>query len=369
MYQKAIELDPNFALAFARLCRAHLTMYWFYHDHSPERLTKAREAMDAAVRVAPDLSEVYLAQGYFHYWGMRDFDQALDKFKKAQESQPSNSSLLSAIGFIQRRQGKWQEALANIQKASELDPRTALLAYELGNTHMFMRNYLEAELYFDRAIWLAPTWVEAYAYKAQVCLLRDGNSVSAVRVFHNAAEKVDVGSMVTENALLCVFIDFCGRDFNKVQEKLSVDETEMELYFLRKAQACMLMGVPEQAKSYFDSARVLLETKIRANPDDTRFLSHLGLVYAGLGRKEDALRVGDKAMNLFPITRDSVSSAIYAEIMALICTMVGEYDKAIFILEFLLSVPSPVSKPYLRYLPYYKPLNDFPRFKKLISPQ
>ncbi len=163
LYEKAVELDPEFALAHVKLSQANLSMYWFFHDRTQARVARAKVSVDAAVRVAPQLPETSLALGYYYYYGCKEYMPALEQFVLAGKSRPNDSNLLAATGFIQRRLGFWNEALRNIRKAAELDPKSSLLASELGNTLMLLRQYDAALIQFDRAIWLVPDWIDIYA--------------------------------------------------------------------------------------------------------------------------------------------------------------------------------------------------------------
>ena len=122
MYQKAIDLDPTFAQAYAQLSRIHTGMYWTYYDRTPERLASSKEAADKALEFNPELPEAHLALGYYYYWGYLDFNLALEQFAIVQKSQPNNSEHLRSIGWVQRRQGKFEQSLANLKRAYELDP-------------------------------------------------------------------------------------------------------------------------------------------------------------------------------------------------------------------------------------------------------
>ncbi len=366
MYEKAIGLDPEFALAHVKLGQANLSMYWFFHDRTPARVARAKVAVDAAVRVAPQLPETSLVLGYYHYYGCKDYLQALEQFTVAGRSRPNDSSLLAATGFIQRRLGLWNEALRNIRKAAELDPKSSLLAFELGNTLMLLRQFDAALVQFDRAIWLVPDWIDVYAKKAQTVLLRDGNVKAAAQIFREAEARVVPAEMVIEYQLLDVFIEYCGADIQTAMDKLIIDETEMELYFINKGRLAKRANRASEAKSYFESARMMLETKLKSSPEDARYLANLGFVYAGLNQPEQALANGQKAIDLFPFDRDQVFSIVYMETMALTFVTLGDSDKAIEKLKFLLSVPSYVSRPLLMVSEDFATLRGQPGFQKLL---
>lgn len=365
MYEKAVELDPDFALAYVKLGLTNLVMYWFFHDRTPARVARAKVAIDAAVRIAPDLPETNLALGYYYYYGCKEYVQALEKFAIASKNRPNDSSLMAAMGFIQRRLGMWNEALRNIRKASELDPKSSLLAVELGNTMMLLRQYDAALIQFDRAMWLAPEWVDIYAKKAHTVFLRDGDSKKAAEIFREAESRVNPAELVVEYALLDVFSEFCGEP-SAAMDRLALDETEMELYFVNKGRLARRLGRDAESRSYFESARAILETKVKTSPEDARYLANLGLAYAGLGKTEQAISNGLKAVELFPFDKDHVFSIVYQETLALIYSYLGESERAIEILKFLLSVPSYISRPLLLSSIDYAGLRGQPGFHKLL---
>lgn len=366
MYEKAVELDPDFALAQVKLSLANLSMYWFFHDRTQARVARAKLSVDAAVRVAPQLAETNLAMGYYYYYGCKEYMLALEQFALAGKSRPNDSNLLAATGFIQRRLGFWNEALRNIRKAAELDPKSSLLASELGNTLMLLRQYDAALIQFDRAIWLVPDWLDIYARKAQTILLRDGNVTAAAAVFREAESRVVPGEMVMESVLLDVFVEYCDRDVQKAMDKLAIDEVEMELYFIHKGMLALRLGRESEARSYFESARVMLETKLKSSPDDARYLANLGLAYAGLGQADKSISYCEKALALFPHDRDHVFSIVYMETFALALSMLGQTDQAIEQLKFLLGVPSYISRPLLMVAEHFASLRGLPGFQKLL---
>jgi serine/threonine-protein kinase len=372
MYEKAVELDPTFALAYARLSEVHANMYWFYYDRSEECLAKAKEAVDRAFQLNPNLPEVHLALGHYYYHCHLDYDRALEQFAIARESQPNNSGLLSFIGFVQRRQGKLEQALANIKKASELDPRSARLAWEFAQTFMFLRKYPEAERYFNRAISLAPDLPQGYNSKAWLYLRWEGSIEKARAVLQEALQNIK-SAEDPDIVNLLVDIDVFDGNYQEALDRLSLKSEDIDnmSYFipnaLQYARIYRYMKKKEPAKKYYDEARSILESKIQEQPEDERFHSSLGIAYAGLGRKEDAIREGKLGVELLPVSKEAIRGLSKVEDLAKIYVMVGEFDAAIDQLEFLLSIPSRLSIPLLRLDPAWGPLRDHPRFKRLME--
>ena len=193
LYQRAVGLDSTFAAALAKLARAEAAMYWFYYDHSPGRLARAKRAADAAVRFGPDLAEARVALGYYYYWGHLDYDRALREFEAARRLQPSNSDVLGAIGYVERRRGHWDAAVARFREAIEVDPVSQQRAFDLGDTYLTLRKYPEAERQLDRTIQLAPDWAKPYGYKAMLYLMWKGDRQRARAVIGQAMSRVSTG--------------------------------------------------------------------------------------------------------------------------------------------------------------------------------
>jgi len=372
MYEKAAELDPKLALAYTQLSRAHLNMYWFHYDHSEERLAMAKQAVDKALELNPDLPEGHLALGHYYYQGHLDYDRAMEQFTIVQKSQPGDSQLIAYIGFVQRRQGKFEQGLTNIKKAAELDPLSNTLAVDVGTTFKFLRKYTEAERYYERAISLAPDNADAYNLKGMLYLIWKGNTDKARAVLEEGLEN----AKVTENIELVnslATIDVFDGNYQEALDRLSLKSEDLDLleFFipnsLRCALICSYMNKKELAKKYYDNARSILESKIQEKPEDARFHSSLGIAYAGLGRKEDAIHKGKLAVELLPVSKEAISGSFRVDDLARIYVMVGEFDAAIDQLEFLLSIPSELSIPLLRLDPAWNPLRDHPRFKKLLE--
>jgi serine/threonine-protein kinase len=332
----------------------------------------AKKAVDRALQLAPDSPETHFALGHYYYHGQSDWDRALEEFAIARKSQPNNSDLLSFIGYVQRRQGKYQEALANLKRASELDPLSNTISLELGNTFMWMRNYPEALRYLNRAISLAPDLPLPYTLKASLYLLWEDSTEKARAVVEEALK--NVGSREESSIVdLLITLDVYEGNYQKALDRLSLKSEDIDTtdYFIPKAMRYAgihrHMNDNELAKKYYDEGRNILEAKIQQQPDDVRFHSALGIAYAGLGRKQDAIREGKLAVELLPLTKDTMGGYWRASDLARIYVMVGEFDLAVDQIEFLLSIPGGLSIPLLRLDPVWAPLREHPRFKKLVQ--
>jgi tetratricopeptide (TPR) repeat protein len=274
-------------------------------------------------------------------------------------------------GLDQRRQGKFEQALANIKRACDLDPLSSNITLQLAVTFMLLRKYTEAERYYERAILLSPDLAFPYFFKAGLYLLTEGNTEKAWAVFDRASQDtLENGWIVLRSIELNMF----DADYKEALDRLSSYESEAfdtQFYFIPKAvlyaQINGLMGDQQLQETHYESARNILEIKIQEQPDDERFHSSLGIAYAGLGRKKHAISEGERGVELLPISKDAWRGQYRLEDLARIYVMVGEFDTAIEKIEHLLFIPGEMSIPLLKLDPAWDPIRDHPRFKKLIE--
>jgi len=374
MYENAVRLDPDFALAYARLCRAHMRMWWLVYDRTEQRVTAAKQAVDQALRLAPDLPEAHWALAFYYYQSQLDYESALAEFAIVQRSQPNSSELFFGIAAVQRRQGNFEQALTNFKKAAELEPRSAVRVNEVAETYLLLRNPTEAEQHYDQAISLTPDWAVLYGTKAAGLHLRLGGSTERAALVLEEAERAGLGEDVVI-VYSWILLEIWDGDYEEALDRLAAvsagfvldDQERFVPKALLHAEIHGLMGSRQLERAYYDSARTILEARVEQRPDDSRYRSTLGIAYAGLGRREDAIREGESAVELLPMSREAYIGAYRAEDLARIYTMVGEYDSAIDQLEILLAVPSPTSVPMLRIAPTWNPLRDHPRFQALLA--
>ena len=186
MYTKAIEADPNFALAYIRLALCHLSIYWFYFDHSMERILKSKNAIDAATKIDPHLPEIHLALGYYHYWGFLNYSEALKEFKMAETKLQNNSECYYGMASVYRRAGEWSLARENFLKAFELNPGSSRESYNTAETFYLLGEYIEAEKYITKTILLNPTFINSYGMKSHLYLKWKGNTSQAREAISDA---------------------------------------------------------------------------------------------------------------------------------------------------------------------------------------
>jgi TolB-like protein/Tfp pilus assembly protein PilF len=374
LYEKAIGLDPGFSLAYAGIAKCLLNQYWLYKDHSEDVLLKSKKAIDKAFEIDPALPDAHLALGIYYYYGYLEYQKALEQFEIVLKDQPKNSDVMYWSAHVHRRAGDWEMAKSCYVKAFELDPRSSQIAMNTGETLDLLRDYSEAEEFYNISIMLQPDWVYPYLLLSRMALRWNGNTKKAREILENAARnnKYSVSdSMVIETN---VFIDIYDGNYEEALKEMSrikYDIIQTQFYFKPKylyyAIIYGLMDKPELEHAYYDSARIFLESRIINMPNDQRLYSSLGIAYAGLGFDEKAINAGAKAVKLLPISKEAYRGIYPIEDLALIYVMAGEYDKAIEQIKYLFSIPGFLTTKILEIDPRWAPLKNNPEFKKILE--
>ena len=364
---QAIERDPAFALAHTMQANLHNTMYWYAYDRTPARRARAKASVDRALALQPDLPEAHLALGYYYYWGFRDYERGLAEFAIAQRDLPNDPAVYASLGFIQRRQGKWDEALTNLQKNAALDPRNADHRYEVALTLLYMRRYPEADAALDKALALAPDYRAAGYHHGLLAMKMHGET----RTLRAALEQVHAGLDENFWVIRRFQLEMFDRHFDAALALLAaspLERFEWQDFLYPKtllvAQAEQARGNATAAHASFDAARITLEETLSQRPDDPRVHAALGFACAGLGRKEDAIRSGREAVRLLPESKDAVDGPVFRTDLAAIYAQAGEPGQAMDELARLLAEPAVISEAELRFDPVWDSLRKDPRFRQ-----
>jgi serine/threonine-protein kinase len=372
LYHKALDLDPQFALAWAALARTHDDLFWFYYDRTEARLALEREAAERALSLAPSLPEGHVSLGYYHYHGHLDYDAALKEFELARAARPSDSQVLAAIAFVQRRQGKWREAYRNLKEAAALDPRSFFLLSETGGTALQLKDFPEAERYLNRVVTLAPDEPEAYEGMARLYFLWTGDRTKVREQVRTALDRIGVERLapsmyrVGAGSLIVFGMDDSARaTLHAVPRRAFGADTAF--YFLCNAELYWYDGAAQPARAYADSARVLLERLQRARPDEWLYRSLLGVANALVGRRAAAIEQAKSAVDVLPLEKDALGGQLPIWFLARTYAMVGEKDLAVAQLRTLLALPAIVTAASLRVDPSMAPLRGYPAFEQLVG--
>jgi TolB-like protein/Tfp pilus assembly protein PilF/predicted Ser/Thr protein kinase len=371
-FERAVTLDPAFAMAQARLAMAHAYLAHVGYDRTPARLEQARAAIDRALARDPDLPLAHVALGYYWYWGHRDYERASAEFALAWKGMPNNAEILEAIGFVRRRKGDFDQALEDLTNAQRLDPQNRRLLLDLGQTYLSLRRFGEAAATYDHAIALAPNDPLGYAGRAETEWMK--GSLATAQPFAARLASSDEEAAVAMRfrqalyardaaAALRVLKTTSVRTFLLLHVEQSYVPKELLL-----ADAQTLKGNHAAARQAFAAARHRIEAELVRTPDDARLHSVHGLALAGLGEKEAAIAAGRKAVELLPVATDALSGPERLLDLAKIYAAVGEREQAIAELQRLLSIPSLVAPGILRLDPAWDTLRDREEFKRLARP-
>ncbi len=367
MYERATELDPNFTLAYIALSKVESLMYISGMDHTEERLARSKNAVDSALALEPDLPEAQEALALYYYRGFLDYERATDILESIRRARPNYK--LSLLGYIQRRQGKWEESLETLEREFRSNPRDSDLAHQIGLSYMCMRRYEDAEEWLSRAIMIDPEKVYYHLARATIPFLAEGNIQETQALLGTFPH-----SQITE--VTRFDLGMAERKFQEVLERLDFlpfDSFEGDFYYFHRnlAYAILYHAMNELVlvRSNAESAKQALEQLIEERSGDAKLYAALGLAYAYSGESHEAIKEGIRAVELYPVSKDAFGGPRYILSLAEIYTVTGLYEEAVNLLEFLMSIPAgnSISVPVLRLDPRWDPLRGHPRFQSMVQ--
>jgi serine/threonine protein kinase/Tfp pilus assembly protein PilF len=384
LLNKAVARDPNFFLAYCQLAFVHDLVYQQEIDHTPARLALAKSAIDSAFRLRPDSGEAHLALGWHLYWGYSDYARARAEIAVAQQSLPNNPRAFELAGLIDRREGRWAEATHNLERASELDPQNIPYLITLATTYLRLHDYDQMARVMDRIIAVQPDRQRARIIRAGIEVDRRADTRPLRAAIEKAlanepgsAEDPFVASYRLDLALSDRDLDAVSSIGAALPLKQSLDagfNAGSRDFWL--GVVARLKGDAVAARAAFMRVRTKLEEEVRVHPDNMGLLSDLGLIDAALGRKEEALSEGRRAMErgmeLVPTAQDPMFGSYTNEgsikrSFAMICAWAGETDLALKQLEAVTKNPGGPSYGEFRLDPMWDPLRGDPRFEKIVA--
>jgi serine/threonine-protein kinase len=367
--ERAVALDPQFAQAHAKLSLAHTELYWFYGDRTAERLRKAKAAADRALALNAALPEAHEALGVYYYHGFLDYEGALRELEKVLQVRPNNPDALFFKAFVQRRSGRWREAVATMTRAMELDPRAFGFLADVGLTHFNLRDFDKAEQAADRALIVNPGGSDALIGKAMALFARSGDVAAAHRAVAQGMERA-----TDRDAFAHAVLEFGWPYTTEPAAARAIaampwtpDRGERGTFHAGKAWFFRGQGDAARARAHADSAVRLLTGRIRERPEEAEFYAQRGVARGILGSANDAMADSDRALELRPLSKDALVGADVRVYRIQTLIALGQYADAIPVAEELLAVPSLVYPNLLRTDPSFEPLRRDTRFQRLIG--
>jgi TolB-like protein/Tfp pilus assembly protein PilF len=374
LYQRAIELDPNFALALARYSQLESWMLRT-HEASQEHRQQARSLAERALQLQPDLPEAHLALGFSYYYGDNNYHAALKEFEIAQRGFPNDSEVYLAIGAIQRRQGKWAESTANLEKAASLNPKDTWPLHNLALNYQMQRNFDAANRTVDRGLQINPQAIGLWEIKVKVAIAEKGD----FGVYEQALKKGKSFPMSDEQRLKIV-----GNEANllllqrKYQQLLQLGERFTDDLFAADpgslAMKYFAIGIAQKslgdeaaARTAFLKAKDILEEQVKQKPDDADLHIQLAKMLAWLGEKDTAIAEARRAMDLRPESKDAFEGPPITEQAAQVYAILRDNAHAIELLDGLLSRPSEVTLQTLKVNPAWDSMRNDPAFQALFA--
>jgi serine/threonine-protein kinase len=375
LYEHAIALDPNFALARASLSRVHGYMYWLRYDMSPTRLAQQRDEAEAALRLAPNLPQAHVSMGHVYAVGPADSRAALAEYRIASRSAPNDADVWRWIAQAHRRLGEWDQFEAPFERAVQLDPRNSDLLWDQGGgTHRRMARYADAIRWYNRALSIAPDLHSAALSKAWVYVAWQGQLDTLRSVLNSLPQELKLGegaSRTWHNARRLLF----ERKPDSLLQILAAAPVpvlqsvgDFDPSSLYSAWAHQLRGDRAAARAAFDSALAVLDSAIAKFPDDWPVHRARGMALAGLGRRDEALREVRWLQECLLYRNDAYMRPGIAVGAAKILAQVGDVNVSLDVIQQLLAERPPAfSIHMLRLDPLWNPIRDHPRFRALLA--
>ena len=375
LLEQAVARDPSFVIAYDLLAGAHDRIYFLGFDHTEARLQLAETAMQSIRRLSPESGETHLAFAQHLYWAYGDYDRAQEELAAARRTLPNESRIPLMSGYIDRRQGRWEKSLEEMNKALELDPHNFSILQQISLTYQALRRYKEMAATLDTALAMVPKDIPSRVRRAWIALESRANP----KPLHAAIETIlaEDPNAAPVLAVEWLFLSLRERDPDAAQRALATmpaggggcfDENIPFPNSWCEGLAARLRGDESAARAAFINARMELDQMMRDQRDYAPALCALGVVDAALGNKEDAVREGQRAVELLPVSKSAIESAMLTQYLAVIYAWTGDKDRAIERLAEVAKLPgSHLSYGHLRLHPFWDPLRGDPRFEAIVA--
>jgi TolB-like protein/class 3 adenylate cyclase/Tfp pilus assembly protein PilF len=372
LLNEAIERDPAFALAYYQLAHTHDLIYFTGTDHTPARLAMADAAIQSLARLRPNSGEAHLALAEHLYWGYLAYDRAREELSLAQKSLPNEPLAFVLAGYIDRRQGRWDQSIKNLERAIEIDPQNPAVLQQIARTYDSLRRYADEKRVYDRAIAVTPKDAALRASREEVEL----NWHADPRPLISTVEALVAEDSTEAKHLAWVWLPgaLCKRDFDGARRALDAlpmdgcyDDTIPIPRFWCEGVVAQLRDDKAAASAAFSNARAEGAKLVAEQPGYAEGLCVLGMADAALGHKDEAIREGRRAVELMPVSKDAIRGPLLIQYLAVIYAWTGEKDLALEQLNVAARIPGHLSYGHLRLHPYWDPLRGDPRFEKIVA--
>jgi tetratricopeptide (TPR) repeat protein len=371
LLNQAVAHDPSFFKAYCQLAHTHDRLYFLGYDHTPAQLASAEAAIQAAFRLRPEAGEAHLARAQNLYRGYLDYDAALTELELAARTLPNDAGVFELKGYIQRRQGKQEEAVRSLERAIDLDPRNTFTLQQIALSYHHLRRFADEQSVLDRALAIEPDDADIKIARAFV----DFHWKADTRPLHQVLDSIRATNpaatqRIADGWLICALAE---RDAAAARNAVVaagenpplIDEAvNFNRQFIEGLIAYMTKH-DEKARTAFTAARAEQQKVVQAQPNYGPPLCVLGLIDAGLGQKEEALREGRRAVELLPVEKDAINGVAMTKYLAMIAAWAGNKDLACEQLVIAVRPPSRLTYGQLKLLPFWDPLRGDPRFASL----
>jgi TolB-like protein/predicted Zn-dependent protease len=374
LLKQAVARDPLFFQAYCQLAFTEINIYGVL-DHSSAHLAQAEAALQSAARLRPDAGETHLARARNLYWGYLDYDGALRELEIARQSLPGEDWIFSLKGYIERRQGRWEECIRDLERATEVDPRNVLTLQQLALTYQQLRRYADEKSTYERILAFEPDDPVTKSQHAFVELDSKADTRPLHEVTGSILHKNSAAlSSVADSWLLCALAERDPAAARKALTALGGNPASLgpiaDVRFNRSFMEGVIARLAKddaRAQAAFTAARAEQEKTVQAQPNYGPAVCILGLTDAALGRKQEALQEGRRAVELLPVEKDAVRGIAMVKFLAMIAAWVGDNDVAFKQLAIAIRNPSDLSYGQLKLMPFWDPLRGDPRFEKIVG--